>query len=165
MQQYIRYSIVTLFLLVLQTTIIPFVSIANIVPDILIVWIVYVAIKLGQIPATVVGFMIGIAVDLVGGHFIGLSALSKTIAGFFAGYFYNENKIDYTIGNYQFLIIVGFSSFFHNIIYFVIFVQGSEIGFWTAIFRFGLFSTIYTVAFAVLPMFVFSRKIAQGSTL
>ena len=165
MQQYIRYSIVTLFLLVLQTTIIPFVSIANIVPDILIVWIVYVAIKLGQIPATVAGFMIGIAVDLVGGHFIGLSALSKTIAGFFAGYFYNENKIDYTLGNYQFLIIVGFSSLFHNIIYFVIFVQGSEIGLWTAVFRFGLFSTIYTVAFAVLPMFVFSRKIAQGSTL
>jgi rod shape-determining protein MreD len=165
MQQYIRYSIATLFLLILQTTIIPFASIANIVPDILIVWIVYVAIKLGQIPATVAGFVIGIAVDLIGGHFVGLSALSKTVAGFFAGYFYNENKIDYTIGNYQFLIIVGLSSFFHNIIYFVIFVQGSEIGFWTAIFRFGLFSTIYTVAFAVFPMLIFSRKIAQGSTL
>jgi rod shape-determining protein MreD len=165
MQQYIRYSIATLFLLILQTTIIPFASIANIVPDILIVWIVYVAIKLGQIPATVAGFVIGIAVDLIGGHFVGLSALSKTVAGFFAGYFYNENKIDYTIGNYQFLIIVGFSSLFHNIIYFVIFVQGSEIGLWTAVFRFGLFSTIYTIAFAVLPMFVYSRKIAQGSTL
>jgi rod shape-determining protein MreD len=160
MQQYIRYSVVTLLLLILQTTIIPFASIANIVPDILIVWIVYVAIKLGQIPATIIGFVIGIVIDLVSGHFIGLSALSKTIAGFFAGYFYNENKVDYTIGSYQFLIIVGFSSLFHNIIYFVIFVQGSEIGFWAAIFRFGLFSTIYTVAFALLPVFVFSRKIA-----
>jgi len=57
------------------------------------------------------------------------------------------------------------SFYFHNIIYFVIFVQGSEIGLWTAVFRFGLFSTIYTIAFAVLPMFVYSRKIAQGSTL
>ncbi len=165
MQQYIRYGIATLLLLILQTTIIPFVSIANIIPDVLIVWIVYVAIKLGQIPATVAGFLIGIAIDLVSGHFIGLSALSKTIAGFFAGYFYNENKIDYTIGNYQFLIIVALASLFHNIIYFVIFVQGSEVGFWTAIFQFGLFSTIYTVAFAVLPMFVFSRKLAQGSPL
>jgi rod shape-determining protein MreD len=160
MQRYIRYSIVTLLLLILQTTIIPFASIANIVPDILIIWIVYVAIKLGQIPATIIGFMIGIVIDLVSGHFIGLSALSKTVAGFFAGYFYNENKIDYTIGSYHFLIIVGFSSLFHNIIYFVIFVQGSEIGFWTAVFRFGLFSTIYTIAFALLPVFVFSRKIA-----
>ncbi|MGA9407856.1 MAG: rod shape-determining protein MreD [Bacteroidota bacterium] len=165
MQHYVRYSIVTLFLLILQTTIIPFASIANIVPDILIVWIVYIAIKLGQIPATIAGFIIGIAIDLVSGHFIGLSALSKTVAGFFAGYFYNENKTDYTIGNYQFLIIVGLSSLLHNVIYFVIFVQGSDIGFWAAIFQFGMFSTIYTVILAILPMFVFSRKIAQGSPL
>jgi cell shape-determining protein MreD len=98
--------------------------------------------------------------DLISGQFIGLSALSKTIAGFFAGYFYNENKTDYTIGSHQFLIIVGLSSLFHNIIYFVIFVQGSEIGFWSAILRFGLFSTVYTTAVALLPVFAFSRKIA-----
>ncbi|MGA7159962.1 MAG: rod shape-determining protein MreD [Bacteroidota bacterium] len=165
MQQYVRYSLVTLFLLIIQTTIIPFTSIANIVPDILIVWIVYIAIKLGQIPATIAGFTIGIAIDLISGHFIGLSALSKTIAGFFAGYFYNENKINYTVGNYQFLIIVALASLFHNIIYFVVFVQGSEIGFWTAIFQFGMFSTIYTVAFAVIPMLAYSRKTAQGSSL
>jgi len=165
MQQYLRYAVGSLFLVILQTTIVPFASIANIVPDLLIVWVVFIAIKLGQIPATVTGFIVGIAIDLVSGHFIGLSALSKTIAGFFAGYFYNENKIDYTIGNYQFLIIVALSSLIHNVVYFVIFVQGSDIGFWTAIFRFGLFSTVYTVAFAVLPMFAFSRKIAQGSSI
>lgn len=160
MQRYLRYSAVTLVLLIFQTTIIPFTSIANIIPDVLIIWIVYVAVKLGQIPATITGFTIGLGMDLITGQFIGLSALSKTIAGFFAGYFYNENKTDYTIGSHQFLIIVGLSSLFHNIIYFVIFVQGSEIGFWSAILRFGLFSTVYTTAVAVLPVFAFSRKIA-----
>lgn len=160
MQRYLRYSAVTLVLLVFQTTIIPFTSVANIIPDVLIVWIVYVAVRLGQIPATVFGFVSGLVLDLVGGQFIGLSALSKTIAGFFAGYFYNENKTDYTIGSYQFLVIVGLASLFHNIVYFVIFVQGSEIGFWTAILRFGVFSAIYTTAIAVLPVFAFSRKVA-----
>lgn len=160
MQRYFRYSVFTLLLLILQTTIIPFTAIANIIPDILIVWIVYVAIKIGQIPATIIGFTIGLVMDLISEQFIGLSALSKTIVGFLAGYFYNENKIDYTIGSYQFLIIVGLSSLFHNVIYFVIFVQGSEIGFWTAILRFGFFSTVYTTVIAVLPVFVFSRKIA-----
>ncbi len=159
MQRYIRYGIFSVILLVFQTTIVPFLSISNIGPDLLLVWFVFVAIKLGQIPATVAGFAIGIAVDLISGHFIGLSALSKTVAGFFAGYFYNENKIDYTLGSYQFLIIVGFVSLIHNVIFFVIFVQGSEIGFWSAILRFGLFSTIYTIAIAVLSVFVFSRKI------
>jgi rod shape-determining protein MreD len=160
MQSYLRYSAVTLVLLIFQTTVMPFTSIANIIPDILIVWIVYVAVKLGQIPATITGFTIGLGMDLISGQFIGLSALSKTIAGFFAGYFYNENKTDYTIGSHQFLIIVGLSSLFHNIVYFVIFVQGSEIGFWSAILRFGLFSTVYTTAVAVLPVFAFSRKLA-----
>ena len=160
MQRYLRYGIFTVILLVFQTTFVPFASISNIVPDLLLIWIIFVAIKLGQIPATVAGFAIGLAIDLISGHFIGLSALSKTVAGFFAGYFYNENKTDYTLGSYQFLIIVGLTSLIHNVIYFVIFVQGSEIGFWSAIFRFGLFSTIYTIALAVLSVFAFSRKIA-----
>ena len=160
MKKYLRYGAVTFVLLIIQTTIVPFTSISNIIPDILMVWIVYVAVRLGQIPATVIGFSIGLVMDLISGQFIGLSALAKTIAGFIAGYFYNENKIDYTIGSYQFLIIVGLTSLLHNIIYFVIFVQGSEIGFWTAVLRFGLFSTLYTTAIAILPVFAFSRKLA-----
>ncbi len=160
MQRYVQYGLISLGLVIIQTTIIPFVSIANIIPDILLIWVVFVAIKLGQIPATIIGFSVGLTIDLTSGHFIGLSALSKTVAGFLAGYFYNENKIDYTLGSYQFLVIVGFVSLLHNVIYFVIFVQGSDVGFWTAVFRFGLFSTAYTVALATLSVFVFSRKIA-----
>ncbi len=160
MQRYLQYGLITLGFILFQTTVIPFAAISNIVPDVLLVWTVYIAIRLGQIPATIAGFVIGLTIDLVSGHFIGLSALSKTVAGFFAGYFFNENKIDYTLGSYQFLIVVGLSSIIHNVIYFVIFVQGSEIGFWSAILRFGLFSTIYTLALAVLPVFVYSRKLA-----
>ena len=160
MQRYLQYGLLTIAFILFQTTVIPFAAISNIVPDVLLVWTVYIAIMLGQIPATVAGFAIGLTIDLVSGHFIGLSALSKTVAGFFAGYFFNENKIDYTLGSYQFLIVVGLSSILHNVIYFVIFVQGSDIGFWSAILRFGLFSTIYTLALAVLPVFVYSRKLA-----
>ncbi|HTX18189.1 MAG TPA: rod shape-determining protein MreD [Bacteroidota bacterium] len=160
MQRYVGYGLITIGFIIFQTTVVPFAAILNIVPDVLLVWIVYVAIRLGQIPATVAGFAIGLIIDLVSGHFIGLSALSKTVAGFVAGYFYNENKVDYTLGSYQFLIVVGLSSLVHNIIYFVIFVQGSDITFWTAIFRFGLFSTIYTLVLAVLPVFGYSRKLA-----
>ena len=160
MQSYLRYTAVTVILILIQTSIMPFVSISSIIPDVMLVWIVFIAIKLGQIPATVAGFAIGFLVDLISGNFIGLSALGKTIAGFFAGYFYNENKIDYTIGSYQFLIIVGLASLIHNVVYFVIFVQGSEIDFWTAIIRFGIFSTIYTTSVAAIPVFGYSRKVA-----
>ena len=82
MQQYFRYGAVTLVLLILQTTIVPYTAIANIIPDVLLVWIVYVAVKMGQIPATILGFTVGLFMDLISGQFIGLSALSKTVAGF-----------------------------------------------------------------------------------
>ena len=123
MPKHVRLILITLLLVALQTTIISFTSIANIIPDVMLIWIVYIAITQGQIPATAYGFGIGLLLDLVSGQFLGLSALSKTIAGFLAGYFYNENKIEMNIGNYQFLMFVGIASAVHNLIYFVIFTQ------------------------------------------
>ena len=52
------------------------------------------------------GFFIGLALDLLSGSdgMLGLSALTKTVAGFIAGYFYNENKTLQTLGSYRFLV-------------------------------------------------------------
>ena len=158
MQKYFRLILITLGLVALQTTIVAFTSIANIIPDILLIWIVFIAITRGQIPATVFGFGIGLIIDLLSGQFLGLSALTKTVAGFLAGYFYHENKIEMTLSNYRFLIVVGTISLVHNVMYFVIFTQGSEVGVFMAIFRFGIFSTLYTTAIASIPMFVYARK-------
>lgn len=158
MPKHVRLLLITLVLITLQTTIVSFTSIANIIPDVMLIWIVYIAITQGQVPATVYGFGIGLILDLVSGQFLGLSALSKTVAGFLAGYFFHENKIGINLANYQFLIFVGAASFAHNLIYFTIFTQGSDVDLFTAVFRFGLFSTIYTTFIASIPMFINSRK-------
>lgn len=158
MQKNIRLILITFVVITFQTTIVCFTSIANIVPDVLMIWIVFIAITRGQIPATVFGFGIGLVMDMVSGQFLGLSALSKTVAGFLAGYFYNENKIDINLGNYQFLVIVAAASFVHNSIYFIIFTRGSDVGLFTAVFQFGIFSTLYTIVIATIPMFMYARK-------
>ncbi len=158
MPKHVRLLLITLVLITLQTTIVTFTSIANIIPDVMLIWIVTIAITQGQIPATVYGFGIGLILDLVSGQFLGLSALSKTVAGFLAGYFFHENKVGINLANYQFLIFVGAASFAHNLIYFAIFTQGSDVDLFTAVFRFGLFSTIYTTFIASIPMFINSRK-------
>ena len=116
MPKHVRLTIITLLLVALQTTIVNFTSIANIIPDIMMIWIVYIAITEGQIPATLYGFAIGLLLDLVSGQFLGLSALSKTFAGFLAGYFYSENKMQMNLANYQFLVIVGIVSMVHKLI-------------------------------------------------
>lgn len=154
----VRILAITVLLVILQTTLIPFLSVANIIPDILLIWVVYTALQSGQLAATVLGFAAGLFVDLLSGQFLGLSALSKTVVGFAAGYFYNDNKVDFTIARPEFLAIAALMSLVHNVIYFLVFVQGTEIGFWAAMLRFGLFATIYTTVVATLPWFVFTRK-------
>jgi rod shape-determining protein MreD len=158
MPKHVRLILITLLFVTLQTTIVSFTSIANIIPDVMLIWIVYIAITQGQIPATVYGFAIGLLLDLISGQFLGLSALSKTIAGFLSGYFFHENKIDLNLANYQFLIFVGISSIVHNLIYFIIFTQGSDVGLFTAVFRFGLLSALYTTFVATIPMFINARR-------
>jgi rod shape-determining protein MreD len=158
MSRHIKYFFFALLLIIIQTKIMNIVSLEGITPDLLLIWLVYVAITKGQLTATVWGFIIGIMFDLATGNFIGLSALSKTIAGFTAGYFYGENKATMTLGSYRYVIIVLLTSIVHNSIYFAVFTRGSEIGIWRAIFQYGLASTFYTAAVTLLPMFIFARK-------
>ena len=92
MEHYVRSALVALGLLILQTTFIPFLSIAGFLPDLLLIWVVYVAVRYGQMEATITGFLVGLLQDAVSMQFFGLGALTKTIAGFSAGYFFNAES-------------------------------------------------------------------------
>jgi len=157
------YSLLSLLFLVIDSTLVKFLAIANIAPDILVIWVVYVAIREGQIAGATAGFLIGLTMNLMGllgtsNGMLGLLPLAKTLAGFTAGYFYNENKTYNTLGGYQFIVIVGVSSMVHNIVYFIIFLQGSELSWIQSVLYHGVPATAYTAAVALLPMFAFARK-------
>ena len=153
----IRYALVTVVLVILQSTFIRFVSIETIIPDVLVVWIVYLALRYVQIHSTVAGFFLGLIMDIISGNFLGLSGLSKSVCGFVAGYFYDENKTTQALATYRFALMVLFVSVVHNLIYFTIFVQGSELPFWRTLALFGLTTSLYTSALSFLPIFAYSR--------
>jgi rod shape-determining protein MreD len=158
MSRHVKYFFITLVLVVIQTQVMRLLTLEGVTPDILTIWIVILALREGQLPATIWGFGIGLLNDFMIGNFIGLSALAKTVAGFTAGYFYNENKTSLLLGTYRFIVIVLVSSLVHNVLYFVIFTQGSDIGLLSAIFQIGFASTFYTGSLTLLPMFAYSRK-------
>jgi rod shape-determining protein MreD len=153
----IRYALIIVALFVLQSTFVRFIAIESITPDILVIWIVYLALRYGQIHATVAGFLLGLIMDIISGNFLGLSALSKTVCGFIAGYFYDETKTPRILATYRFALTVFFGSLVHNVIYFTIFVQGSESPFWRTLAMSGLTTSFYTSAFSLLPIFGYSR--------
>lgn len=151
---------VTLVVILLQTTIARYLTIGGLPPDITILWIVYLSIRRGSITGTTAGFFAGLTIDMLSGAdgMLGLSALSKTVAGFTAGYFHNENKTLQTLGSYRFILIVAFAAALHNLIYFIIFLQGSDVGWWGAVMSYGLPAAAYTAAAGLIPMFAFARR-------
>lgn len=152
--------LLSILIFVLQTTVARFLAIQGIVPDIALLWIVTIALRRGQIPATITGFLMGLGLDLISGPdgMLGLTALTKTIGGFLAGYFYNENKVLQTLGGYQLPLITALVSLIHNLVYFLLYLQGSGLGWASMVGLYGIPATAYTTAIAVLPMFAYARK-------
>jgi rod shape-determining protein MreD len=158
MQHYIQSALVALGLLLLQTTFIPLISLGSYLPDLFIIWLVYVALRRGQIEATASGFAVGLLQDIVSLKFFGLTALSKTVTGFVAGYFFNENTVEQTLGSYRFVLLILLCSFLHDLLYFFFFFQGSEEPALLTVLELSTGMTLFTGVIALLPMFFFSRK-------
>jgi len=157
MKRHVGYLIKALIILLVQTNLPDIISIRGIAPDLLLIFIVYVAVREGQMYAIPWGFVLGLTIDLTTGTVIGLSALSKTLAAFTAGYFYSDNKIAMILGTYRFLLFVLVTAFVHNAIYFAVFTLGSDIGFFGAVFGVGMASALFTTTIAVIPMLVSAR--------
>jgi rod shape-determining protein MreD len=60
---YIRYLITGLIILLLSIAIVPLMSISQITPDLMLIFVVYVALKNGQIAGSVAGFISGLLLD------------------------------------------------------------------------------------------------------
>ena len=150
----------TLLFVLLQTTLARYLAVAGLAPDLALIWVVYLALRRGQIAGTVAGFFAGLVLDLLSGNdgMLGLSALATTSGGFMAGYFYSENKTLQTLGSYRFILILLSAALVHNLIYFIIFLQGSGVHWWEAIFLYGVPAAVYTAAVGLLPMFIYARR-------
>jgi rod shape-determining protein MreD len=158
MHRYITSALIVIGLLFIQTMFLPFIALSGYLPDLFILYLVYIALRRGQIEATVNGFIMGLLQDIITTQFFGLTALSKTIAGFVAGYFFNENTAEQTLGSYRYVLLVTLCSIVHDIIYFVIFFQGSTGSVFISTIECTMGMTLYTSVIGVILMFYFSRK-------
>jgi rod shape-determining protein MreD len=71
--------------LILQTTILPLLRLGGVIPDLLLVLVIFTALYYGSLAGGAVGLAAGLAQDLLGGHYLGLGALSGFVAGFLMG--------------------------------------------------------------------------------
>jgi len=146
-----------IILSVLQFTIVPLIAIGSVIPNLIILLIVFFALKYSQLYGTIFGAISGLVFDLISGGILGSAMFSFTLGGFIAGYFYNENKIDYNISTMFFVLVVFLSSMISSL--FFLLMTSSEIKL-TASHIFleqGILPGIYSAILAI-PLVIYNQR-------
>jgi rod shape-determining protein MreD len=159
LSEYLKYSGLLVVLIIVQKTLIWLIAITSyeITPDIVLIGLVFISIRKGKIAGSAGGFAAGLIIDFLSFSFLGLMALSKTASGFLAGFFNNENKLERYLSSYIFVLIVFFCSLVNNVIYFMIYFQGTTLAPVDILLRYVIPTAVYT-AFVSIAAVILNRK-------
>jgi len=154
----LKNIVVLIVLILLQKTVIGFISVSrvNITPDIVLIALMIISVREGRLSGSVYGFFAGLLLDLISGSFLGLSALCYSVTSFIAGNFKTENNKFLT--KYYFILIVLFGAIISNLIYFIFYFQGSPIELSRVVLNFVLTSATYTALLSIFYIAIPRRK-------
>lgn len=152
--------LITFFpVLLIQITIIPLVSISGVAPDLILIILVYYSITRGQLYGTALGTFYGILIDLITGSLLGSSMLSKTLAGFTAGYFFGEGKKELNVYTYNFSLIVFLCAMIDTVVFSFFSAFDLQSNLFSLLFEQSLLPALYTGVASILFIFSpFRRK-------
>jgi len=142
--KYFKYFFITIIITIFHFSFVSFISTNGIVPDIFLIFVVWLAIKEDRLVGIIAGFVLGIYIDFISGDTMGINALTKTIVGFIAGGFHKKDSIKQIIDEYKFIFVVLLCSVAHNLIYFLFFINIEKQSFILFYLKFGLASAFYT---------------------
>lgn len=145
-------------LIVFQMTVIPLISIQGIIPDLILILLLFYTFKEGQMYGTVMGFVFGVSFDLISGGVLGSAAFAKTLAGFIGGYFYNENTAQTYLTSYRFSLVVLLCAVIDSTLF--AFFSGSDFDYSMTIMflRQGLIPAVYTAVVSNLVLLFVPKK-------
>jgi rod shape-determining protein MreD len=161
LNEYLKYAGLLAILIIIQKTLIWLIAVTSyeITPDIVLIGLVFISMRKGKITGSVGGFVSGLILDFLSFSFLGLMALSKTVTGFFAGFFYNEMKVDRYLSSYVFVLVVFFCSLINNVFYFMIYFQGTMLAPADILIRYVLPTALYTAFVSIIAVIINKKKL------
>ncbi len=149
---FVRYSIFFLLAILLQATIIPYFTIFQWKPDLVVIVLTAFAFRTGYNWGTTAGFFSGLITDLLSAHLLGLNALSKTIAGYTAaslGNLFQEQG--------RFIVTLLITSFVHDMVYFFVLTLGEQFSLKLLLLQLTIPNTFYTVLVGAFIYYIWNR--------
>ncbi len=134
-----------------------FASINSVSPQLVIIFVVYLALREGQLFGMSGGFLIGLLNDLLVTHFIGYTSFVGVVAGFAAGFFFKESDIELAARTLNFAWICAITLAISELAALPIIASG-ELDYLYVFMKFTVGTTIYTSVFAMVIVFVNGRK-------
>ncbi|MDF1611099.1 MAG: rod shape-determining protein MreD [Stygiobacter sp.] len=157
MINYLKPILIFIPIILVQLIIVPLISIYEIVPQLILILLVYYTLIGGQIYGMILGFIVGFLFDLFSGGILGSSALAMTVSMFILGYFYNENRIQENTATYSFLVYLLFASIIYSLIYSEVGNFNPDTRLRVILFEGALLPALYTTLFGILVV-VFQSK-------
>lgn len=148
MKRAVIYFIEIIVCYVLQSSLYQFISLANVMPNLLLILVVSIAYMRGKTEGMITGFFSGLLVDIQFGSLIGLYALLMMIIGYVAGFtniIYSRD--DYTLP----MFFIAIADFVYQFLYYIVeFLIRGRLDFPYYLRAIILPEMIYTVAAAVI---------------
>jgi len=151
---FVLFAVSVLLSVFLQVYVAPLFSIREVAPDFILITVIAISLQKGKIWGVIAGFVVGVLFDSLSTGMIGLSSLAKTIAAFTAGVFVGE-RLERSFGaiaGFLFIVLL-----IHDAMYFIIASIGTAVSFWSALFKYALPTTLYTLTFMVMAHLLWPR--------
>lgn len=88
MVKVILWSVVAaLFFSLVQATVLSNITILSAIPDLVLLFVIYISLENGSVAGCTAGFFAGIIMDFISAAPLGMSSMAKTITGFVTGKF------------------------------------------------------------------------------
>ncbi len=152
------YAIFAIFLALLQITIIPLIELFESLPNLLLLFSIWIVLREGKLVGFVSAFLLGILYDIFTLQVIGISSFSFLISALIASLFYRKDKEILVLTNNSFLFIVFISAISANLIQNIFYLRLSQIDFWISFIYKWLGSTIYTTILSLIPYYLLKRN-------
>ena len=144
MKRAIIYFVEIIICFVLQSSLYPFISLARVMPNLLLILVVSHAYMRGRTTGMLIGFFSGLLVDIIFGNVIGLYAMILLLIGYLVGYAHKiYSRDDFTLP----LVFIALADFAYQFLYYVFeFLLRGKLDFIYYFRRLILPELIYTVA-------------------
>ena len=151
--QQVKWSLIFVVVMVIQSSFVQLIAIHDIRPDLLIVVLVLYSYRFGQMRSTIAGFFVGLLQDILTGGLLGLSSFTKSIVGFLSGFTAKKEKQS-SVNSY--LVTLTVVTVVHNILFFTLYTIDIDISGTNLILYSILPASIYTILSGILIFYMLS---------